>query len=218
MAKGKLIASKVIVGIFCVLLIAGAVFTSVALYISSKMPNVPEELTTHYDNLPNIMGDDGVYVSKSFFIENDLEIPQYVTFYHVNRNRINQKNGYTGRAKGFAYDCASERMENDGKDIISVLISCDYKGIKQLKNKQKYNEYTYGLTTNHFISNDDSETMVTRYTYSVNFKRNENTSKQCQLSMTVSIEHNKDISSEEYRQICNTLFYSMLDNVVYRNI
>ena len=85
MTKGKLIASKVVVGIICALLIIGVVIMSVMLYIIPGSPNIPAELSTNYDNLPNIMGDEGVYVSKNFFIENNLEMRRF-RYVSINRS------------------------------------------------------------------------------------------------------------------------------------
>ncbi|MDE6471683.1 MAG: hypothetical protein K2L52_01520 [Clostridia bacterium] len=223
MTKGKLIASKVVVGIICALLIIGVIIMSVMLYIMPRIPNIPAELTTRYDNLPNIMGDEGVYISKNFFLENNLEIPKYVFFSragggHVSRKDIMDKD-YIGRINGLDYHCASSNLENNNeREYISVGITCKSREIEKLQNKQKHNAHTYGLTTGSTISKDDSQVMISHFIYSVNFNRNENTSKKCQLTMNVRIEHDKDIPSEDYKEFCDNLFYSMLDNVVYRNI
>lgn len=222
MTKGKLIASKVVVSIICALLIIGVVVMSVMLYVIPGIPNIPAELSTNYDNLPNIMGDEGVYVSKNFFIENNLEIPEYVSFSRAGGGHIIKKyikyHDHTGRISGLAYYCDSDSLQNSEQEKISVFITCESKEIEKLQNIQKHNGYTYGLMTSSTISKEDRQVMITRFVYSVNFNRNENTSKKCQLTMSVRIEHSKDISSEDYKEYCDILFYSMLDNVVYRNI
>ena len=222
MTRGKLIAAKVVVGILCVFVITGTTITGGLLYGFATHNDKMAGLYTHYDNLPNIMGENGVYVSKNFFVENNFEIPKYVVFScehgHIYGDKVRTDFGYTSRGKDLAYHCKSSRLESQEQEGISVDFSCSPYGIQKLKNKKKYNEFTYSLTTNEQTSKNDNKVMITSYSYVINFNRNENTSKKCQLTMSIRIEHNKDIPSEQYAEFCDKLFYSMLDNVVYRNI
>ncbi len=206
MTKHKPITSKVVVGIICAILILSSVIMLSMLLIFKDGIYNPTELTPTYDNLPNVMGDSGVYVSKNFFTENGLEIPQWVTFYHVSRSTknsvyIKDKNAiYDGRVKELEYGFGTNSQKNSEQEEISLWFSFNLKNIEDLQNIQKHNGHTYGLAMGSTISKEDSQVMITHFVYSVNFNRNENTSKKCQLTMDVKIEHNKDISSEEYKE------------------
>ena len=225
MTKRKIIVAKVFVGIICAVLILGSVFMGTILYIFRDGVNVPTDASATYDNLPNIMGDNGVYVTKDFFIKNNFAIPQYANILHAKRGNtdsvyIENKNAfYDGRGNRIGYIISSDSLDSDenGKKTVSIL--CDAKYIESLQNKQKYNGHTYGLESWDINYQDEDSVLVTTcYCYSVNFKRNGNNLKKCQLRMTLSIEHSKDIPSTEYKAMCDKLFYSLLDNIVYRNI
>lgn len=228
MTKGRLIASKVIVGIICALLILASITMAIILGITSKGLNTkPDALTVLYDYLPNTFGDEGVYVSKNFFVENNLQIPKYVEVYgkHYTLNGYYNKDLhriYSGRTKDWVYSFSSDSLDSNEQGKISVYILCNpTKDIEQLQNKQKHNGYSYGLTMNESrIKSNDGSTLipVTSYNYTLNLKRSEKTSKKCQLTMSVSIKHENNIQLDEFKKISDKLFYSMLENLVYRNI
>ena len=226
MAKEKIVVAKVVVGIICALLIIGAVTTFSILCVSLGAGHDPFGLISSYDNLPNVVGENGVYISKNFYIENYLEIPQYAVFYHATRgdhNSVYIKDAnkfYDGRASQLAYRFGSSSIDGDERGKINVNFICNPVKIEKLTNTQKYNGYTYGLTMEEYVAEQKKniKTPYIRYIYTLNFKRNANTSKKCQLTMTVSIEQGDDFQLEKFKNRCDELFYSMLDNVVYRNI
>ncbi|MDE6869752.1 MAG: hypothetical protein K2J75_03400, partial [Clostridia bacterium] len=179
-----------------------------------------------YISITNICGDDCVYVSENFFYENNLDIPTptNIDFYSTRRDLSNTFSVegtnyvYKGRAKELAYSFMTSSNKNEQLENCAITVKCDPVNIEKLKNKQKYDEYVYGVETKDILKDNNSEIMVYCCIYVIDFKRNENTSKKCQLTMEISIEHDKDMPTDNYKERCDKLFYSLLDNVVYRNV
>ncbi|MDE6474712.1 MAG: hypothetical protein K2L70_06400 [Clostridia bacterium] len=225
MTRGRIVTAKVFVGIICTVLILGTVFMTTILIIFRNGPNVPYELSDKsYRNIPNVGGDCCVYVSENFFYDNNLYIPGgddiYFNTYGENGDNwiVNGSRYRNGRVKNLKYSFLTG--SNRGGQFDSIIITCNSKNITRLQNQQKHNEYTYGLQVEDYVkdSENGNNTMEYRCEYTINFKRNVNTSKECQLSMIVKISHNKDASAEQFKEVCDELFFSLLDNVVYRNV
>ena len=65
---------------------------------------------TKYYNVPNIVGDYGVYISENFYVENNYSIPTKAEVYISNKHKVNryQKDGYgadiVGRGEKLGYE------------------------------------------------------------------------------------------------------------------
>ncbi|MDE6605060.1 MAG: hypothetical protein K2K85_03440 [Clostridia bacterium] len=223
MTRGKVITAKVFIGIICSVLILGTIFMTTIVLIFKDGANRPDQIYTPYNNIPNICGDDCVYISENFFYENNLNIPTNIGFYSMrDLSNTSSVEGstylYYGRAKELAYSFETRSNKNEQLENCAILIKCDPVNIEKLQNKQKYDGYVYSVETKDFIKDNDSEVMVYSCTYVIDFKRNENTFKKCQLTMEIKIEHDKDMPTQMYKERSDKLFYSLLDNVVYRNV
>ena len=226
MTRGKVITAKVFIGIICSVLILGTIFMTTILLIFKDGRHSFDRLYTPYKNISNICGDDCVYVYENFFYENNLDIPtpNNIVFYSKrdlsNAFSVEGVSSYLydGRAKELKYSFATESNNNEQKDKVAVIITCDPVNIEKLNNKQEYEGYTFGVEVEEYVKDADSNVIVYDCSYLINFERNENTSKKCQLSMKVRIEHDKETPTEKFRERCDKLFYSLLDNVVYRNV
>ncbi len=221
----KLIIAKIFMGIICTLLILSTLTFGIiyGILIGGWSPGGAQPFETKYYNVPNIVGDYGVYISENFYVENNYSIPTKAEVYISNKHKVNryQKDGYgadiVGRGEKLGYEVSTARIVADGFDEYLTIV-CRADGFVKIKNKRKHNGFTYGTELKQSISEENENIMLTEYIYTVNFKPKQNSMRKCQIRLYVEISHGKDISSSAYAEDCDSLFYSLLDNVVYRNI
>lgn len=215
---------KVFTGIICTLLVLSTLTFGIVYAVLLNATPVPIDVETRYYNLPNVVGDYGIYISKTFFVENDLVIPQKVWLNNADKHNVNNYSNDSGcfilgRGEYLGYGFETEKVKIDeNQSQLKLRGVCISVNMKSLENKRKYNGYTFGTTLEEFPSRNDEDIIETTFCYRVNLKSNYDTCKKCQFILNIQINHFKDVQSSAYAEDCDSLFYSLLDNVVYRNI
>lgn len=207
-------AVNIIVCIVCILLALTAIIMGI---VMAAKPEQGEDIEfVSMDRLPNHFGKNGVYVSKNFFIDRDLQMPEYaIVYYKKSKSNIYGVDGklILGRGKNRSYEFFSKSIENQDSFDISLQITY-ISNFKLELNKDFSKEYKgvcYEKSMCDFKENDIKKDGV-KYSIKIN---NDNLESEGGLYLIIAPSNGNNISLPQFEEYCNIIFNSFIDNLVY---
>ncbi len=202
---------SVMIFIFCILLAIFAIILGVLMGSSG-----PRKAMTTLTDLPNVMGDEGAYVAQSFFIDNNLQMPFEIVAVGWGNGTISSyvagreiRKMMFGRGKDLYYTIETKNI-GESNFASDIKISCYTKleDIGKLNDTKTYDGYTY---QEQIITEEKTQ----KVEYQIEIKSGKT---HCRMFLSIKPNNQENMEDDLYMAYCEELLYSLVDNIVYRNI